>query len=139
MGMSDVSAHDDAIREQFRLQAETWTDDRRFATAGLDWIVARLAPRPDDQVLDVAAGAGHVGRALTSAGATVTGAAGRDNPLELEDWLERTQTRPAVRAEIRERFDRELDGGAPTGLRPARGPDGTVSFTHTWAAVLAAR
>ena len=62
-----------------------------------------------------------------------------DNPLEFEDWLERTQTPPQIRAEIRERFDRELDGGAPTGLRPFRGPDGTVSFTHTWAAVLATR
>ena len=60
-GMSDASAHDAAIREQFRLQAATWTDDRRFATAGLDWIVAQLAPQPDDQVLDVAAGAGHIG------------------------------------------------------------------------------
>jgi hypothetical protein len=63
--------------------------------------------------------------------------ASRDNPLDFEDWLERTQTLPEVRAGIRERFDRELDGGAPTGLRPARGPDGTVSFIHTWAAVLA--
>lgn len=257
--MSDASAHDAAIREQFRLQAATWTDDRRFATAGLDWIVAQLTPQPDDQVLDVAAGAGHVGRALaphvrsvaaidltpemlaqgqrlaaadglqnisfqlgnatalpwldgqfdlvacrftvhqvadpgavvremvrvargriaiidmiadddpavaaetnrlerlrdpshnrthalgelrdllTSAGATVTGSAGRDSALDFEDWLDRTQTPPQVRAEIRERLDRELGGGPPTGLRPVRGPDGTVSFTHTWAAVLAAR
>jgi 2-polyprenyl-3-methyl-5-hydroxy-6-metoxy-1,4-benzoquinol methylase len=255
----ETSAHDDAIREQFRLQAATWSDDRRFATAGLDWIVERLAPQPGDQVLDVAAGAGHIGRALAphvrsvaaidltpemldqgqrlaaaeglrniafqlgnatalpwldgqfdlvacrftvhqvadpgavvremvrvargriaiidmiadddpavaaetnrlerlrdpshnrthtlgelrdllaGAGATVTGTAGRDNPLELEDWLERTQAPAAVRAEIRDRFAAELDGGAPTGLRPVRGPDGTVSFIHTWAAVLADR
>lgn len=258
-GMSDASAHDAAIREQFRLQAGTWTDDRGFATAGLDWIVARLAPSAGDQVLDVAAGAGHVGRALaphvrsvaaidltpemleqgqrlaaaeglrnisfqlgnatalpwldgqfdlvacrftvhqvadpgavvremvrvargriaiidmiadddpavaaetnrlerlrdpshnrthtagaiqdllTSAGATITGTASRDNPLDFEDWLERTQTPPEVRAEIRERFDRELDGGAPTGLRPFRGADGAICFIHTWAAVLATR
>jgi SAM-dependent methyltransferase len=254
-----TEAHDAAIREQFRLQAGTWTDDRRFATAGLDWIVAQLAPAATDQVLDVAAGAGHIGRALaphvtyvaaidltpemleqgqrlaaaaglrnigfqlgnatalpwldgqfdlvacrftvhqvadpaavvremvrvargriaivdmiadedpavaaetnrlerlrdpshnrthtagelrdllTAAGATVTATAGRDNPLDLEDWLERSQTPQQVRAEIRDRFARELDGGAPTGLRPVRGPDGAVSFTHTWAAVLAAR
>jgi ubiquinone/menaquinone biosynthesis C-methylase UbiE len=253
-----TDAHDEAIREQFRLQAGTWTDDRRFATAGLDWIVAQLAPAATDQVLDVAAGAGHIGRALAphvnyvaaidltpemlaqgqrlaaaaglanigfqlgnatalpwldgqfdlvacrftvhqvadpaavvremvrvargriaiidmvadddaavaaetnrlerlrdpshnrthtagelrdllgTAGATVTGTAFRDNPLELEDWLERSQTPASVRDEIRHRFARELDGGDPTGLRPARGADGTVSFTHTWAAVLAA-
>jgi hypothetical protein len=43
---------------------------------------------------------------LTSAGATVTEVASRDNLLELEDWLERTQTPPGGRAEIRERCDR---------------------------------
>jgi SAM-dependent methyltransferase len=258
-GMADARAHDDAIREQFRLQAATWTDDRRFATAGLDWIVSQLSPSAGDQVLDVAAGAGHVGRALAPhvrsvaaidltpemlaqgqalaaaeglrnisfqlgnatalpwldgqfdlvacrftvhqvadpgavvremvrvargriaiidmladddpavaaetnrlerlrdpshgrthtggelagllarAGATVTGTARRDNPLELEDWLERTQAPAEVRAEIRERFARELDGGAPTGLQPFRGADGTVSFIHKWAAVIATR
>ena len=64
---------------------------------------------------------------------------GYDSALDLEDWLERTQTPAQIRAEIRERFGRELDGGAPTGLRPGRGPDGTVSFTHTRAAVIATR
>ena len=64
---------------------------------------------------------------------------GYDSALALEDWLERTQTPAPIRADIRERFDRELDGGAPTGLRPARGPDGTVSFTHRRAAVVATR
>jgi SAM-dependent methyltransferase len=56
-------SHDDAVREQFRIQAETFTDEG-FAVSGLDWIVAQLAPAPTDQVLDVAAGAGHLGRAL---------------------------------------------------------------------------
>ena len=56
-------SHDDAVREQFRIQAATFTDEG-FAARGLDWIVAQLAPAPDEQVLDVAAGAGHLGRAL---------------------------------------------------------------------------
>jgi SAM-dependent methyltransferase len=257
MSDHDDAIHDDAILAQFRLQAGTWTDDRAFATAGLDWIVERLGPRPDDVVLDVAAGAAHVGRALaphvrhvsaidltpemlaqgqrlaaglrnitfqlgnatampwldgqfdlvacrftvhqvadpaavvremvrvsrdriaiidmvadpdpataaetnrlerlrdpshnatltlpelhallTDAGATVTATHFRDNPLDLEDWLARTQTPAPARAEIRDRLARELAGGPPTGLRPFRDPSGAVAFTHPWAAVLAVR
>jgi hypothetical protein len=74
--MAHARAHDDAIREQFRLQAVTWTDDRRFATAGLGWIVSQLAPAAGDQVLDVAAGAGHAGR-------------GHRHPVTSPDWFPR--------------------------------------------------
>jgi ubiquinone/menaquinone biosynthesis C-methylase UbiE len=51
------------VREQFRLQAAPFTDEG-FATRGLDWIVEGLRPAAAEQVLDVAAGAGHLGRAL---------------------------------------------------------------------------
>jgi len=74
--MADARAHDCAIREQFRLQAATWTDDRRFAAAGLGWIVSQLAPAAGDQVLDVAAGAGHAGR-------------GHRQPVTSPDWFPR--------------------------------------------------
>ena len=253
-------SHDDAVREQFRIQAATFTDEG-FAASGLDWIVAQLAPEPGEQVLDVAAGAGHLGRALAphvahvsaidltpemlwqgqrlaeaaglrniaflagdatalpwidgqfglvvcrialhqvgdpaavvremarvtrpggrvgitdiiadadpavaaeanrlerrrdpshgrtltvpeihgllaAAGAQVTATTARDNPLDFEDWMERTQTPAAIREEIRERIARELDGGPPTGLRPHRGPDGAVRLTHTWATIMATR
>lgn len=55
--------HDDAVREQFRIQAATFTDTG-FAVRGLDWILPELAPASRDQVLDVCAGAVHLGRAL---------------------------------------------------------------------------
>jgi ubiquinone/menaquinone biosynthesis C-methylase UbiE len=58
-----TSAHNARVREQFRLQAGSFTDTG-FATAGLDWIVDQLAPQPGEQALDVACGAGHLGRAL---------------------------------------------------------------------------
>lgn len=106
-------SHDDTVREQFRIQAATFTDEG-FTASGLDWIVAQLAP---------------------AAGAQVTGTATRDNPLDFEDWMERTQTPAATREEIRERIGRELDGGAASGLRPHRGPDGTIQLTHTWATI----
>lgn len=56
-------AHDDLVREQFRAQAVTFTDEG-FATRGLEWIVGQLAPASGELVLDVAAGAAHLGRAL---------------------------------------------------------------------------
>jgi len=56
-------AHDDLVREQFHVQAVTFTDEG-FATRGLEWIVAQLAPASEELVLDVAAGAAHLGRAL---------------------------------------------------------------------------
>jgi SAM-dependent methyltransferase len=56
-------AHDDLVRAQFRAQAVTFTEEG-FAARGLEWIVAQLAPASGDLVLDVAAGAAHLGRAL---------------------------------------------------------------------------
>jgi ubiquinone/menaquinone biosynthesis C-methylase UbiE len=58
-----TSAHNARVREQFRLQAASFTDTG-FATAGLGWIIDQLAPQPGEQALDVACGAGHLGRAL---------------------------------------------------------------------------
>jgi ubiquinone/menaquinone biosynthesis C-methylase UbiE len=57
------ATHHDRVREQFRLQAPTFTRTG-FAANGLEWIVAQLAPQPDQIALDVAAGAAHLGRAL---------------------------------------------------------------------------
>ncbi|WP_187351897.1 class I SAM-dependent methyltransferase [Allosaccharopolyspora coralli] len=248
------ASHEDRIREQFRLQAATFSDEG-FAVRGLEWIVELLGPNPDEQVLDVAAGAAHLGRALAphvahvsavditpemleqgrslahgaglgnvvfaigdatalpwlddqfdlvacrltlhqvddpervlremvrvtrpggrvavtdmivdddpavaaeanrlerlrdpshhrtlghaetlamvrDAGADVRATETRNNPVEIEDWMARTDTPSDVRDQIRERFRQELAGGAPTGLRPQE--DGT--FTHVWATTVA--
>jgi SAM-dependent methyltransferase len=253
-----TAAHNDAVREQFRRQAPTFTDDG-WAVRGLEWIVERLRPGADEQGLDVAAGAGHLARALAphmrhvtavdltpemleqgqrlagaaglrnvafavgdaaalpwldgqfdlvvcrlavhqvadptavvaemvrmarpggrvgitdmvaaddpavaaetnrlerlrdpshgrthtldeirsllrAAGAEVADITARDNPLDLEDWMRRTGTPDADREEIRRRLLAEIDGGEPTGLRPARDREGTVTFVHTWATVVA--
>ncbi len=56
-------AHEDLVREQFGAQAGTFTDEG-FAARGLAWIVGQLAPAGGELVLDVAAGAAHLGRAL---------------------------------------------------------------------------
>ncbi|SHN29752.1 class I SAM-dependent methyltransferase [Streptomyces yunnanensis] len=249
-------AHNDAVREQFRIQAATFTDEG-FAARGLDWILEQLAPSADAQVLDVAAGAAHLGRALAphvnhvcaldltremleqgqrlataaglrnatftladaarlpylddqfdlvvcrlalhqvadpaamvremvrvtrpggrigvtdmiadedselaeetnrlerlrdpshnrtlsltevhallkAAGASVASTAVRDHDLDLTDWLTRSETPAPVRAQIRTRLEEELAGGTATGLRPARGDDQAISFTHAWATV----
>jgi SAM-dependent methyltransferase len=251
-------SHDDAVREQFRLQAGTFTD-QGFAVRGLDWIVTQLAPAGAELVLDVAAGAAHLGRALAGqaghvcavdltpemveqgrrlaqsqglrniaflvgdatalpwaggqfdlvacrltlhqvadpaavvremarvahpsgrigitdmiadddpavaaesnrlerlrdpshgrtltegeihallagAGAAATATVRRDHPLDLEDWMSRTRTPPAARGAIRDRLERELDGGEPTGLLPRRDRDGVITLTHVWVTVTA--
>lgn len=250
--------HNDVVREQFALQASTFTDTG-FAARGLDWIVEEIDPSTDDVVLDVAAGAAHLGRALAprvahvsaldltpemleqgqsladgsgirnisflrgdavslpwidgqfdltacrltlhqvadsrsvvremvrvtrrggrvaivdltapdhaptaaemnrierlrdpshgrtlttaeirellvDAGASVVQVSEHDQPVDVEDWLERTATPDDVRQEVRQRFDDELTGGPPTGLRPARAEDGSLTLTHTWSLTLA--
>lgn len=249
--------HNEAIREQFRIQAGTFTDSG-FAARGLDWIVEELEPAAGDQVLDVAAGAAHLGRALaprvahvsaldltpemlvqgqqlaataglrnvafllgdavalpwidgqfdlvacrltlhqvadpaavvremlrvsrpggrvavidmtapddpvlaaemnrieklrdpshgrtlseqethhllTATGAKVVHCSRHDQPVDVEDWMERTATPAATRELIRARFADELAGGPPTGLRPSRDEAG-LRLTHTWTMSLA--
>ena len=55
----------------------------------------------------------------------------RQNVLDLELWLDQTQTPDAARAEICEKVETELDGGPPTGFNPVRTADG-VKFSHRW-------
>jgi len=82
------SSHNDKVLEQFRLQASTFTDTG-FATSGLAWIVEQLAPRPGEQALDVAAGAGHLGRALAPHLAQVSAVDLTPEMLEQGDRLAR--------------------------------------------------
>lgn len=77
-------------------------------------------------------------RALVEeAGAAVESASLRDHGLETEDWMARSQTPDAVKAQIRARFEEELAGGPATGLLPTHGSDGALRFTHIWATVTA--
>lgn len=73
------------------------------------------------------------------AGALVTAQLTQNQALDLEDWMERTQTPVEVRRQIRERLLDELNGGSPTGLRPSRSASGVMSFVHPWAVVIAER
>ena len=67
-------AHDDRVREAFTRQAGTFEDERLNVafTSGLPWLLSYVVPRPDDVVLDVAAGTGLVSRALADQVAAVT-------------------------------------------------------------------
>jgi SAM-dependent methyltransferase len=252
--------HDALIRQQFRSQAATFTD-KGFAARGLDWLTEFLAPREQIQVLEVAAGAGHLGRAIASkvahvsaiditpemleqghrlatdseitniaflvgnamdlpwiheqfdltvtrlslhqvvnpagmikemarvtrrggqvavidmvteddprvaievnrlerlrdpshgrtlsrseiadlvsdAGLHIDKTEERDQPLDFEDWLERTSTPPEDREAIRRCVEEDLNGGTPTGLRPERDASSAITLTHPWLAVLATR
>jgi ubiquinone/menaquinone biosynthesis C-methylase UbiE len=61
-------SHDERIREAFTRQAATFEDERLNVafTSGLPWLLSYVEPRPDDVVLDIAAGTGLVGRALAA-------------------------------------------------------------------------
>jgi SAM-dependent methyltransferase len=74
---------------------------------------------------------------LTDVGAEVVHVSQHDQPVDVEDWMERTATPAAVRETIRRRFDDELGGGPATGLRPARDGGGALTLSHIWTLTIA--
>jgi len=64
-------AHNESVRREFTRQAPTFTAGG-WAAAGLDWITGQIALAGHEQVLEVAAGAAHLGRALAARAAHVT-------------------------------------------------------------------
>jgi len=58
--------HDDEIRKQFSRQAAHFNEEGRTLSSAeyLQWVVGCLNLKPDFLVLDVAAGTGHLGRAI---------------------------------------------------------------------------
>ena len=66
-----MSDHDDTVRREFTKQAATFEDptysfaDRRL----MAWILEHVPPAPDEAVLDVAGGTGHLGRAYAPSAA----------------------------------------------------------------------
>jgi hypothetical protein len=81
--------------------------------------------------------AAEITHLIEDAGAVIEGESVQDQPLDLEDWMARTETPAANRDEIRQRLDEEMQGGFPAGLRPARDADGQVTFVHPWIAAVA--
>jgi ubiquinone/menaquinone biosynthesis C-methylase UbiE len=61
-----VAEHSDAIQRAFTRQAPAFEDPEfnRLFTADAEWLFERLELDPDDVVLDVAAGTGHVARSF---------------------------------------------------------------------------
>lgn len=58
------STHNEAIRQEFEKQAASFSDARY--TYQLDWMIKELDPQPEDSVLDIAAGTGHIARPLAA-------------------------------------------------------------------------
>ena len=60
-----------------------------------------------------------------------------DRRLALDAWLERAHTPPGEAAGVRGALAAEMDGGARTGLRPARDDDGGVTVEQRWVRIVA--
>ena len=54
-----------------------------------------------------------------------------DVELNVERWMDLTNTGPEARVAIRQAMEEELAGGALTGMRPSR-KDGELVFSHAW-------
>jgi SAM-dependent methyltransferase len=63
-----MGGHADRVEQAFTQQASAFEDPRfnRLFTTDSEWLFERLALTPDDLVLDVAAGTGHVARSLAA-------------------------------------------------------------------------
>jgi SAM-dependent methyltransferase len=72
-GVGVPDTHEERVRDAFTRQAGTFEDERLNIafTSGLPWMLSYVVPRPDDVVLDVAAGTGLVSRALADKVASV--------------------------------------------------------------------
>lgn len=66
-----MAEHNETVRREFTRQAPTFTPTG-WASSGVDWIVDQVRPAADEHVLEVAAGAAHLGRALAARVAHVT-------------------------------------------------------------------
>ena len=66
-----TEGHPDLVRREFTRQAPTFTASG-WAASGLDWVTEQIRPAAHEQVLETAAGAAHLGRALAAHAAHVT-------------------------------------------------------------------
>lgn len=80
--------------------------------------------------------AAEISRLISDAGAHPVQSDLQDQPLDLEDWMQRAQTPEQDRRHIRQRLQSELDGGDPSGLHPQR-DNGRLTIRHRWLIVVA--
>jgi SAM-dependent methyltransferase len=66
------------------------------------------------------------------AGLAISARDERDHVFDLEPWLARAKPAADAAAAVEGALVAELDGGEPTGLRPARTADGELTVTQSW-------
>ena len=64
-------------------------------------------------------------------GLEIVRTSGANVELNVERWMDLTNTGPQARVAIRQAMEEELTGGAPTGMHPSR-RDGEWVFSHAW-------
>ena len=102
-----MAEHSQAVRRAFAKQAAAFEDPEfnQLFTVDSEWLFARLELQPDDVVLDVAAGTGHVARGFAPQVRTVVAVDSTKAMLEA-GWIE------AKRAALRNVVFMEADAAA---------------------------
>lgn len=74
-------------------------------------------------------------KSVGDAGIKITGYHSCEIEMNLDDWMDATQTGATERRRITEAMNEEMEGSARTGLQPFR-RGGKVMFLHTWGIVV---
>ena len=82
--------------------------------------------------------ASELSQLLKDAGAPIEHETFHDQPLSVDLWLSQAQSPPEIAGAITGELQAELDGGAPTGLRPLM-RDGKLHITQRWAILVTRR
>ncbi len=75
--------------------------------------------------------AGEFRKRMEAVGRPVDSWSPREVEVELDPWFELTRTSVSTRSTITLAFERELEGGPPTGMRPYKRGD-RLAFVQTW-------
>lgn len=102
---------------------------RRFAPRKIGWSGCAIPRTPGRYRW------GELTGLIEDAGLEATVRAERDRPVLIERWLSLTSTPADIGEAIRAELTAELDGGAPTGMRPHL-RHGELYQTQRWAIVV---
>jgi hypothetical protein len=118
--------HNRVIRDEFSKQASSFGDKGLTLSSQeiLGWIVENLPLQKNYRVLDVAAGTGHLSRAIAP-----------HVEVDFQRWVQMTGTDLETIEYIRNQLLEDVQDGTKTGMRPFM-KDGALKFLQIWSIVI---